>query len=120
LMVEDVTEQRRREEELKLRDRYEKAEANLRAAVLTDPDLSGTAFLQRAAAILGETTRSDRVQLLVQREGNGVCTTRAVWSSTVADRPVPFQIKALAHPARSKGFASRRSLYLHRDRISRL
>lgn len=120
LMVEDVTEQRRREEELKLRDRYEKAEANLRAAVLTDPDLSGTAFLQRAAAILGETTRSDRVQLLIQREGNGVCTTRAVWSSTVADRPVPFQIKALAHPALSKGFASRRSLYLHRDRISRI
>lgn len=120
LMVEDVTEQRRREDELKLRDRYEKAEANLRAAVLTDPDLSGTVFLQRAAAILGETTRSDRVQLLVQREGNGVCTTRAVWSSTVADRPVPFQIKAHAHPALSKGFGSRRSLYLHRDRISRI
>ncbi|NBC17903.1 MAG: PAS domain S-box protein [Bacteroidetes bacterium] len=116
VMIEDVTEQRRREEELKLRDRYVQAEAALRKAVLADPNLKTTAFLHRAAAILGTTTRADRVHLLTRQEVKGLCTTQAVWARTSHERPRPLQLDPDQYPSLQTGIDRHRSLYLHRDR----
>lgn len=117
IMIEDVTEQHRHEEELKLRDRYVQAEAALRKAVLADPNPKTTAFLQRVAVILGETTRADRVQVLTRNEVEGTCTAQAVWAKAPHERPRPVQLDPDHFPALRGGLDRHRSLYLHRDRI---
>ncbi len=76
LMVEDVTEERQRDEELKLRNRYDRAEAALREAALATTDEA--AFLREAARILGEHTGADRLRLLTPADGNW--TASAAWT----------------------------------------
>src|SRR5690606_30205048 len=85
LMIEDVTQQKRRDEELHLRGRYSQAESALRKAALTDP--KEEVFLQEAARILGETAHAGRCSLLVDTAADACCTARAVWSATDAARP---------------------------------
>lgn len=94
LMVEDVTQQKRRDEELRLRDRYSQAEAALRKAALADPD--ETTFLREAARILGETAGTDRFYFLI----DGIaarCTSRAAWSRSGQPTPPPlsFDLRTL-------------------------
>lgn len=82
LTVEDVTEQRRRAEELRLHDRYAQAESALRAAALDAKDEA--TFLDKAAYILGGTTSADQFHLLVHTVGAVDCATRVSWARNTA------------------------------------
>ncbi len=97
MMIEDVTEQHRHAGELKLRDRYVKAETALREAVLAD--LNETVFVHEAAAILGETTRADRVHLLIHLGDEGNCATRAVWVRDDAYESFSLYVDSGEYPA---------------------
>jgi len=97
MMIEDVTEQHRRDEELHLRNRYEKAEVALREAVLVD--LNETVFVHEAAAILGETTQADRVHLLIHLGDEGHCATRSVWARDERDEPFSLYVDTGTYPA---------------------
>ena len=85
LMIEDRTRQRRRDEELNLRNRYAAAESEIRKAALSVPQED--AFLRDAARILGETSGADRVQLLLNNAAADCCTNRARWSAAGLDNP---------------------------------
>ena len=82
LMIEDVTRERLREEELALRDRYGKAEGDLRAAALADPDENE--FLSKAARILGEVSGADRVHVLLHNPVDDLFVSRSVWVRATA------------------------------------
>ena len=110
VMVEDVTEQRLRDEELRLRERYEQAEGVLREAVLAD--LNDIVFLHEAAALLGETTRADRVHLLVHLGDEGHCATRATWARDADDEPFSLYVDSGLYPALRAAVVRSLSLYL--------
>lgn len=110
LMVEDVTQQRRRDEELLLRDRYGEAEAALRKAALADPNVD--AFLHEAARVLGETMRADRLTLLVNSPVTGYCAGRTVWQPSGLDGLRPVVIRQQAYPSLQQLETERTSLYL--------
>ena len=113
MMIEDVTEQRRRDDELRRRDRYVKAEAALHEAVLAD--LNETVFVHEAAAILGETTGADRVHLLIHLGDDGNCATRAVWIRTDTDEPFSLYVDSGTYPALRTAVVQGRSVYLTTD-----
>ena len=115
VMVEDVTVQRLRDEELRLRDHYEKAEVVLREAVLAD--LNDIVFLHEAAAILGETTRADRIHLLVHLGDEGHCATRATWARDEQDEPFSIYIDSGLYPALRTAVVQGRSLYLRAGEV---
>lgn len=117
LMVEDVTEKRRHEDELLLRDRYAKGEAALREAVLAD--LNDTAFLKQAASILGETILADRVHLLTQHDAEGNCTTRASWGRDTHPPMAPLRVAPGNYVPLGRAIEKKRSLYLQRDTASK-
>ena len=83
LMIEDRTRQRRRDEELSLRNRYAAAESEIRKAALSVPEED--TFLRDAARILGETSGASRVQLLLNNAAADCCTNRARWSASGGD-----------------------------------
>ncbi|MEM1095405.1 MAG: ATP-binding protein [Bacteroidota bacterium] len=78
LSIEDVTTQRHREAELKLRGRYSEAEAALREAAI---DTSREAdFLREAVRIMGEAAVGERVHILTDSEGDDYKTI-AEWDA---------------------------------------
>lgn len=114
MMIEDVTEQRQREEELRLRERYEKAEVTLREAVLHD--LNEAAFLHEAASILGDTTQADRVHILTQLGGEGNFITRAAWVGD--EQEEPFSLYARADDSALRSTVEQgENLHLHADSV---
>lgn len=117
LMVQDVTEQRHREEELLLRDRYERAEVALREVVLTD--LSEDVFLHQAAALLGETTRADRVHLLVHVGTEGHVSTRATWSREAGEDAYSLYVRTGDFPRLRSAVINGNSLHLHTGSIAK-
>ncbi len=85
LMVQDVTEERARAEEQALRERFSRAEAALREAVLGGTDEA--AFLREAARIFAQTTGADRAAVLVAEWGNAHrLAARAAWGEQAAAR----------------------------------
>jgi PAS domain S-box-containing protein len=109
LMIEDVTRERRREEELALRDRYGKAEGDLRSAALANPDESR--FLRAAARILGEVTGADRLHLLIHDSVDALCVSRAVWVRAAA-RTDALHLRHDDFPAlRTLGASDRRHVH---------
>jgi PAS domain S-box-containing protein len=110
MMIEDVTEARRRADELRLRDRYVKAETALREAVLAD--LNETVFVHEAAAILGETAGADRVHVLIHLGDEGHCATRAVWTAAAAYDSFSLYIDSGLYPALRDAVVNGRSLHL--------
>ena len=111
VMVEDMTEQRLREEELRLRERYENAEVVLREAVLAD--LNDIVFLHEAAALLGETTHADRIHLLIHLGDEGHCATRATWACDEDDEPFSLYVDSGLYPALRTAVVRGLSLHLH-------
>ncbi len=89
VMVEDVTEARRQQAALSLHERYDRAEADLRAAALAHPD--ELPFLRAAAAIVGRAARAHRVHVLVDHPLDGRHVSRAVWGEGPID-PEPLLI----------------------------
>lgn len=78
LMVQDVTQQRDQAEQQALRERFGRAEAALREAVLDNTDES--AFLREAARIFAQTVGADRAALLVPDVARDTrLLTRVVW-----------------------------------------
>lgn len=110
MMIEDVTRQCLRDEEWRLRDRYEKAEAALREAVLAD--LNDIVFLHEAAAILGETTHADRIHVLIHLGDEGHCATRATWARDAHDEPFSLYVDSGLYPALRAAVVQGHSLYL--------
>ncbi|MDX1545571.1 MAG: PAS domain S-box protein [Rhodothermales bacterium] len=110
MMVEDVTEQRRREDELVLRDRYDRAEEALREAVFGD--LNEAVFLHEAAEILGETARADRIHVLVHLGDDGACTTRAAWVRDERDEPFSLFVRSGDYAALRRAVVEEEPLYV--------
>lgn len=110
LMIEDRTEERRREEELHLRNRYAAAESALRKAALSDANED--AFLHEAAAILGETAKADRVHLLLNNASADCCTNRARWWAEAEDEPESLVIMQHEHDVLDEITQSRTILYV--------
>jgi PAS domain S-box-containing protein len=79
LMVQDVTEARRRDEALQRRMRFRKTEAALRRAAMQAADEQS--FLPVAAEMIGHASRAARVHLLSYHDSDGRCRTAARWSS---------------------------------------
>ncbi|MFB3132165.1 MAG: PAS domain-containing protein, partial [Rhodothermales bacterium] len=115
MMIEDVTEQRRRDDELRLRDHYEKAEVVLREAVLAD--LNDIVFLHEAAAILGQTTRADRIHLLIHLGDEGHCATRAAWTRDEQAEPFSLYVDSGLYPALRAAVERSGSLYLRAGEV---
>ncbi len=109
LMIEDRTEERRREDELNLRNRYAAAESALRKAALSDPNED--AFLQGAARILGETAKADRVHLLLNNAAADCCTNRARWSAKGEEEPKSLVIMQHEHSILDDITQSRKRLH---------
>ncbi len=116
MMIEDVTEQHQREEELLLRDRYERAEVALREAVLAD--LNEDVFLHEAAEILGETTQADRIHLLVHVGTEGHAVTRAAWVHHEQDEPFSLSVHSAEFPALRAAVVGGHSLWLRAGAVS--
>ena len=116
LMIEDVTEQRQREEELLLRDRYERAEMALRDVVLTD--LSEDLFLHNAAAIFGETSNADRVHLLVHIGTEGHVSTRATWGRDTGEEVYSLYVRTGDYPRLRSAVINGNNLHLHAGNVS--
>lgn len=110
LMIEDRTEERRREDELHLRNRYATAESALRKAALADPNED--AFLQEAACILGETAKADRVYLLLNNAAADCCTNRARWWAETEDEPKSLVIMQQEHSVLNDIAQSRTTLHV--------
>lgn len=110
LMIEDRTEERRRDEELHLRNRYASAESALRKAALSDPNEE--AFLQEAARILGETARADRIHLLLNNAAGDCCTNRARWWMDDEDEPQSLVIMQHEHAVLDELTQTRKSQHV--------
>ncbi|MEX0820620.1 MAG: PAS domain S-box protein [Rhodothermales bacterium] len=110
VMVEDRTDERRRKEELALRSRYASAESELRKAALSDEGQQ--AFLDQAAAILGESTAADRVLILTNNAADDCCSHRAQWRRQGVDEPDPVVILHHEEPVLKHLIAERGSLHV--------
>ncbi|GAB5518392.1 MAG: hypothetical protein RhofKO_06430 [Rhodothermales bacterium] len=88
LSVEDVTTQRHREAELKLRGRYSEAEAALREAAIDTAKEAD--FLYEAVRIIGEAAVGERVHVLTEAEDDDY-TTLAEWDA-YGGIPQPLQV----------------------------
>lgn len=114
LMIEDVTREKRREQERALRAQYDQAEADLRVAALDSADEA--AFLNEAARIFGRTTRAERVHLLYHRPATVTCVSRAVWLRDRA-RSQALRLRHLDYPLlRPLGTKAHRRTLLASDR----
>ncbi|MEO1728309.1 MAG: ATP-binding protein [Bacteroidota bacterium] len=99
VMALDVTEQREREETLRVRARYDQAEPALRQAALSSPEQAD--FLDEAARILGLATLADRAQVLLPVEA-GELVTSADWTAQ-ASKPRPIRLAAVDWPLLTEG-----------------
>lgn len=86
LMVQDVTAQRQREEELRLRHRYGRAEASLRKIAQTRQQEA--AFLRDAARLLRAATRAEALWVFARR-GAGPLRVQQAWGPATATLPLP-------------------------------
>jgi PAS domain S-box-containing protein len=111
LMIEDVTQERQRDAELELHQRYSRAEASLREMALSNPD--ETRFLYQAAQLLGETAGADRVHLLLLSAVASGCVTRAAWAAQ-GPRPVVLNVQHLLFPSLRRMDQRRDGLHLER------
>lgn len=110
LMIEDRTEERRREEELHLRNRYASAESALRKAALSDPNED--AFLHEAARILGDAAKADRVQFLLNNAAADCCINRARWWTDGDEEPASLVIMQHEHSVLDDIAQNRASLHV--------
>ncbi|MEM8559856.1 MAG: PAS domain-containing protein, partial [Bacteroidota bacterium] len=99
VMALDVTEQREREETLRVRARYDQAEPALRQAALSSPEQAD--FLDEAARIFGLATLADRAQVLLPVEADAFLTS-ADWTAE-ADKPRPVRLDAEQWPLLAEG-----------------
>jgi len=109
LMIEDCTGERRREDELQLRNRYSSAESALRKVALADPIEDG--FLREAAKIFGETALAERIYILMNNAAGDCSTNRARWWRTGEEEPVSFVVLQNEHSALNEIIENR--TYLH-------
>ena len=116
LMIEDRTEEKRRDDELQLRDLYASAESALRKAALADPN--ETTFLREAARILGETADADRIYLLMNNAAGDCCTNRSRWSRDQESEPNSLVIMHNEHPILLDLIERRRRLHVHLQSVS--
>ena len=84
LMLTDVTEEREREEELRVLQRYDQAGLALRDAALAST-AEPHGFLDAVARILGETGGADRAAVLLPEEGGNGYSEQAGWRRTPDD-----------------------------------
>lgn len=108
LMLLDVTAAREREEELRLRNRYEEAEAALRNAALSHA--SGHAFLDEAARVLGETAGADHVYVLLPAEEADAYEEETRWAREPERSLVPLRLG----PDEALGLAKGAAFYARR------
>lgn len=108
LMVEDRTLERRRENELQLRNRYSSAESELRTIALSNSSEEG--FLQEAVRIFGETCRADRACILMNNAAGDCSTSRARWWRDGTEEPEPLVVLQNEHPIL-------KDLVVRRDRL---
>ncbi|MEP0545686.1 MAG: PAS domain S-box protein [Rhodothermales bacterium] len=93
LMLTDVTEEREREEELRVLQRYDQAGLALRDAALASTSEPHT-FLAAAARILGETAGADCVAVLLPEEGAESFGEQARWSGASDESGTPIRFDA--------------------------
>ncbi len=110
VMIEDRTVERRRENELQLRNRYSSAESELRKAALADPNESP--FLCDAVRILGETTRVDRIYLLMNNAAGDCSTSRAKWWRDGEEEPDSIVVMQNEHAVLDALTESRTGLHV--------
>ena len=116
LMIEDNTQQKLRDEELQLRNRYGQAETALRKAALSDP--SENAFLQETARILGDTTQVDSIYMLVNNAANECCSNRVNWISDGESKTRPILIKQREYTPLREAEALRQSVHIYEKNAS--
>lgn len=110
LMIEDRTDERRREDELELRNRYSSAESALRKVALADPIEDG--FLREAAKIFGETALADRIYVLMNNAAGDCSTDRTRWWRTGEEEPASFVVMQYEYDALRGIMKSRTSLHV--------
>lgn len=116
LMIDDRTEERRRKEELRTRDRYASAESALRKAALSDP--SERTFLHEAARIIGESSEADRVYLLLNNAAGDCSSNRATWWREGSDKPQSLVFLHNEEPILRELVRERKSLHAVAHRAS--
>lgn len=110
LMVEDRTEERRREDAFQLQGRYAAAESDLRKAALAGG--GEEAFLEDAARIIGESTRAGRIYLMINNAAGDCCIRRACWGRTSVEAAAPLVLMHDEVPDLQDVIARRSSMHV--------